>query len=91
MNTKITLHFEEVHVFLDADEESGYHIEETIEETTTEKVLWLVQYSANELARLMKRQFDKAIKEDRLRPNEGMRMLNEYEKGLKEYTYLDLS
>ena len=56
-----------------------------------EKVLGLVQYSANELARLMKRQLDKAIKEDRLRPNEGMRMLNEYEKGLKEYTYLDLS
>jgi arginine decarboxylase len=81
----------EAHVFLDEDEESGYYIEETIEGTTMEKVLGLVQYSANELARLMKRQFDKAIKEDRLRPNEGMRMLNEYEKGLKEYTYLDLS
>jgi len=50
----------------------------------------LVQYSGNELARLMKRQFDKAIKDDRLRPNEAMRLLNEYEKGLKEYTYLDL-
>jgi len=80
----------EAHVFLDEDEEAGYYIEETIEGTTMEKVLGLVQYSANELARLMKRQFDKAIKEDRLRPKEGMRLLNEYEKGLKEYTYLDL-
>jgi arginine decarboxylase len=79
----------EVHVFLDEDEESGYYIEETIEGTTMEKVLGLVQYSGNELARLMKRQFDKAIKDDRLRPNEAMRLLNEYEKGLKEYTYLD--
>jgi arginine decarboxylase len=80
----------EAHVFLDEDEESGYYIEETIEGTTMEKVLGLVQYSGNELARLMKRQFDKAIKDDRLRPNEAMRLLNEYEKGLKEYTYLDL-
>ena len=80
----------EAHVFLDDDEESGYYIEETIEGTTMEKVLGLVQYSGNELARLMKRQFDKAIKDDRLRPNEAMRLLNEYEKGLKEYTYLDL-
>jgi arginine decarboxylase len=80
----------EAHVFLDEDEDSGYYIEETIEGTTMEKVLGLVQYSGNELARLMKRQFDKAIKDDRLRPNEAMRLLNEYEKGLKEYTYLDL-
>ena len=81
----------EAHVFLDEDEESGYYIEETIEGTTMEKVLGLVQYSGNELARLMKRQFDKAIKEDRVLPNEGMRLLKEYEMGLKEYTYLDLS
>ena len=80
----------EAHVFLDEDEESGYYIEETIEGTTMEKVLGLVQYSGNELIRLMKRQFDKAIKEDRLRPNEGMRLFNEYNNGLKEYTYLDL-
>jgi len=80
----------EAHVFLDEDEDSGYYIEETIEGTTMEKVLGLVQYSGNELARLMKRQFDQAIKDDRLRPNEAMRLLNEYEKGLKEHTYLDL-
>jgi arginine decarboxylase len=80
----------EAHVFLDEDEESGYYIEETIEGTTMEKVLGLVQYSGNELARMMKRQFDRAIKADRLKPNEGMRLLNEYQQGLKEYTYLDL-
>jgi len=80
----------EAHVFLDDDEEAGYYIEETIEGTTMEKVLGLVQYSGNELARLMKRQFNKAIKNDLLKPNEAMRLLNEYEKGLREYTYLDL-
>ena len=80
----------EAHVFLDEDEESGYYIEETIEGTTMEKVLALVQYSENDLSRKMKRQFDQAIKEDRLRPNEGMRLLSDYTKGLKRYTYLDL-
>ncbi len=80
----------EAHVFLDEDEESGYYIEETIAGTTMEKVLSLVQYTDNDLTRKMKGQIDRAIKEDRLRPNEAMRLLNEYEKGLQGYTYLDL-
>ncbi len=80
----------EAHVFLDEDEESGYYIEEIIPGTTMEKVLALVQYTENDLARKMKSQFDRAIKEDRLRPNEAMRLLSEYEKGLQGYTYLDL-
>jgi len=80
----------EAHVFLDEDEESGYYLEETIAGTTMEKVLALVQYTENDLARKMKAQFDRAIKEDRLRPNEAMRLLNEYEKGLQGYTYLNL-
>jgi len=78
----------EAHVFLDEDEEAGYYIEETIEGTTMEKVLALVQYSESDLGRKMKAQFDLAIKEDRLRPNEAMRLLSDYEKGLKGYTYL---
>ncbi|MBW2466590.1 MAG: biosynthetic arginine decarboxylase [Deltaproteobacteria bacterium] len=80
----------EAHVFLDEDEESGYYIEETIEGTSMGRVLSMVQYDARELARRMKKQFDRAIKDDRLKPSEGMRLLNEYEQGLKEYTYLDL-
>lgn len=80
----------EAHVFLDEDEESGYYIEETIEGTTMEKVLALVQYEGNDLKRKMKSQIDSAIKEDRLRPNEAMRLLAEYERGLKGYTYLNL-
>ncbi|MFC1837573.1 biosynthetic arginine decarboxylase [Thermodesulfobacteriota bacterium] len=80
----------EAHVFLEEDEESGYYIEETIQGTTMGNVLGLVQYDAKELARRMKKQFDRAIKNDLLRPNEGMRLLKEYEKALKEYTYLDL-
>ncbi|MEW6219694.1 MAG: biosynthetic arginine decarboxylase [Thermodesulfobacteriota bacterium] len=80
----------EAHVFLDPDEDSGYYIEETIPGTTMHQVLKMVQYSGTELARAMKAQFDRAIKEDRLKPNEAMRLLAEYERGLKRYTYLEL-
>lgn len=80
----------EAHVFLDEDEEDGYYIEETIPGTTMEQVLGMVQYSDDDLTRNLKRQIDRAIREDRLRPNEAMRLLNEYNRGLKGYTYLKL-
>jgi arginine decarboxylase len=47
-----------------------------------------VQYDENELKRQMKAQFDAAIKADKLKPSDAMRLLDEYERGLKEYTYL---
>lgn len=80
----------EAHVFLDPDEESGWYIEEVIEGSTIGQVLSLTQYDSNELCRKMKLQVDAAIKEDRVKPSEGIRLLDEYEKGLKEYTYLNL-
>jgi len=52
-------------------------------------VLSLTQWDKNELIRLVKSQVDAAIKSDRLKPNEAMRLLNEYERGLRGYTYLD--
>ena len=78
----------EVHVFLDPDESVGYYIEEIIEGTTIGQALGAVQYDENELKRQMKTQIDEAIRSDRLRPSEGMRLLDDYERGLKEYTYL---
>ena len=81
----------EAHVFLDEDEESGYYIEETIEGSTIGEVLAMTQWDKNELIRLVKVQVDAAIKSDRLKPNEGMRLLANYEKGLKGYTYLSVN
>jgi arginine decarboxylase len=78
----------EVHVFLDPDEAAGYYVEEIIEGTTIVQALASVQYDENELKRQMKAQIDEAIKSDRMKPSEAMRLLDEYEKGLKEYTYL---
>jgi arginine decarboxylase len=78
----------EVHVFLEPDEPSGYYVEEVIEGDAIADTLTEVQYDVNELKRQMKAQVDAAIKSDRLKPSEAMRLLDEYELGLKDYTYL---
>jgi arginine decarboxylase len=78
----------EVHVFLDPDEPAGYYIEEIIEGNTIVQALTAVQYDEIELKRRMKAQIDEAIKSDRLKPSEGMRLLDDYERGLRDYTYL---
>ena len=78
----------EVHVFLEPDEPAGYYVEEIIEGNTIVQCLASVQYDENELKRQMKGQIDEAIKSDRMKPSEAMRLLDDYERGLKEYTYL---
>ena len=79
----------EVHVFVDPDEPTGYYIEEVIEGATIIQSLAAVQYDENELKRQMKAQMDEAIKSDKMKPSEAMRLLDDYERGLKEYTYLN--
>ncbi len=78
----------EVHVFLDDDEEQGYYLEETIAGNTITEVLHMTQYEAHDIVSKVKAQVDIAIKQDRLKPTEGMRLLADYERGLKDQTYL---
>ncbi|MCU0787310.1 MAG: biosynthetic arginine decarboxylase [Verrucomicrobia bacterium] len=80
----------EVHVFLDPDEPAGYYVEEVLEGSTIVQALTSVQYDENELKRRMKAQVDEAIKSDRMKPSEGMRLLADYERGLRDYTYLSV-
>ena len=81
----------EVHVFLDPDEECGWYIEEVIEGSTIGEVLAMTQWDKVELLRMLKSQVDAAIKSDRLKPNDGMKLLSDYERLLQEYTYLSLN
>ena len=80
----------EVHVFLEPDEPAGYYVEEVIEGSTIIQCLSSVQYDEKELQRQMKAQIDEAIKADRMKPSEGMKLLDDYERGLKGYTYLSI-
>ncbi|MCX8512768.1 MAG: hypothetical protein ORN83_13525, partial [Chthoniobacteraceae bacterium] len=79
----------EMHIYLDEDEDSGYYVEEILPGSTIGQVLTLTQWDVKELARQMKAQTDAAIKSDRLKPNEAMRLLDDYEKSLTLYTYLN--
>ena len=81
----------EVHVFLDEDEEDGWYIEEEIAGSPIGEVLAMTQWESSDLGRMMKQQIDAAIKGDRLKPNEAMRLLDGYEKSLRGYTYLNFS
>jgi arginine decarboxylase len=78
----------EVHVFLDDDEENGFYIEEEIPGQSIGEVLAMTQYDWHDLEKRMKSQIDAAIKQDRMKPTEGMRLLQDYERGLKDQTYL---
>lgn len=78
----------EVHVFLDPDEEAGFYIEEEIPGQPIGEVLAMTQWDWRDLEKRMKTQIDVAIKQDRLKPNEGMRLLQDFERGLKDQTYL---
>jgi arginine decarboxylase len=81
----------EAHLYLDDDEECGWYIEETIEGSTIASVLNMTQWDEAELNRKMKAQVDAAIRGDKLKPAEAIRMLNSYERALKGYTYLQLN
>ncbi|MFL6541173.1 MAG: biosynthetic arginine decarboxylase [Chthoniobacterales bacterium] len=80
----------EAHVFLDPDEELGWYIEEVIEGSTVGEVLAMTQWDKVELMRLVKMQVDAAIKSDRMKPNDAMKLLSDYERELQGYTYLSL-
>jgi len=82
---------DEAHVIVDPDEDSGWYIDETIEGDTIREVLEENEYSASEVVRSMKQQIEQAIKNDVVKPNEGMKLLAEFENGLKRYTYLSVS
>jgi len=79
----------EMHIYLDEDEDTGYYIEEVLPGSTIGQVLSLTQWDVNELGRRMKAQTDAAIKSNRLKPKEAMRLLEDYERSLQLYTYLN--
>ena len=79
---------DEVHVFLEDDEEDGFYIEDSIKGFTINDVLGFTQYDGHLLTRMMKKQVDRATKADRIKPREGTRMLGEYADMLRGSTYL---
>ncbi len=80
----------EVHVFLDDDEEDGFYIEEKIEGSTISEILAGMQYDQKDLVKRLKAQVDAAIRSNHLKPNDAMKLLADYKRGLSDQTYLNL-
>jgi arginine decarboxylase len=55
-----------------------HYVEEVLPAAPSGKS-FLTQWDTNEIARRMKSQVDAAIKSDRLKPSEAMRLLDDYE------------
>ncbi|MFO8028160.1 MAG: biosynthetic arginine decarboxylase, partial [Opitutales bacterium] len=78
----------EVHVFLEDDEEDGFYIEDSIKGFTVSDVLGFTQYDGHVLTRRMKKQIDRATRADKIKPREGTKMLDQYAEFLRGHTYL---
>ncbi|MBF0359937.1 MAG: biosynthetic arginine decarboxylase [Oligoflexia bacterium] len=78
----------EVHIYSDDDDPSDFYIEEVIKGNTSKDVLSILQYSPSALASSVKKILDKQIQRKKIRPREGVRLIDFYEKCLHEYTYL---
>ncbi len=78
----------ELHVFLEEDEENGFYIEETLQGSRIRDVVAGVQYQHTDLCRRVKQQIDAATKRDEVKPREGVRWLEFYEEMLETKTYL---
>lgn len=81
----------EAHVFLEEDEEDGFYIEETINGNLISEVLQAVQYSPQDLSQRMKKQINKAIRNDLVKPREGVRLTEFYDAQLTGKTYLNIN
>ncbi|MGE4232603.1 MAG: biosynthetic arginine decarboxylase [Bacteriovoracia bacterium] len=81
----------EVHVFEDAEEPSGYYIEEIIHGNTVSGILSTIQYTPSELSTKVKLAIDQQVKAGSLKPREGVDLHNFYEQVLNEYTYIEHS
>ncbi|MGB0452377.1 MAG: biosynthetic arginine decarboxylase [Bacteriovoracaceae bacterium] len=78
----------EVHVYCDDDDPDDFYIEEFIKGNTCKNVLKTMQYNADHLATILKKKFDKSIKQGKISPKEGVRLTDTYEEVLYDYTYL---
>ena len=79
----------EVHVFTDEEEPGGYYLEEIIHGQRVREVLTSIQYSEFELVRMIKSAVDAKVKAGKLKPREGVDLLNFYESVLEEYSYIE--
>ena len=80
----------EVHVYASADEPQNFWIEKLIQGITVRDMLAQVQYFPSDLNRRMSEIVKRKIEGGVVKPNEGMRILNQYTRVFDENTYCDI-
>jgi arginine decarboxylase len=78
----------EAHVYADTEEPGNFYIEKILSGATIEEQLAQVQYFPNDLERRMNELILQAVRAGRLRPKQGVLLLDEYRHAFQESTYL---
>ena len=78
----------EVHVFSDDEDPEDFYIETVIPGDIISDVLERVQYEPKEMLKRVKAVVDQRVKDQQLKPKEGVAMLDFLEATLRGYTYL---
>lgn len=76
-----------VHVSI--DEQGRYSIDEVVEGDSVREVLGYVQFDVEDLERAMRRDIERAVRDERMGVGEGQSLLKFYEQGMEGYTYLE--
>lgn len=67
---------------------SGYHIEHVVKGDTMKEVLSYVQYDSESLIESIRRQTEAALQQNKITLSEAQLLLQNYERSLSQYTYL---
>jgi arginine decarboxylase len=76
-------------VHVSVDEDGAINVDTVIKGDTVREVLAYVQYSADELLALMRKDVERAVRSGKISLNESKQLLHFYESGLEGYTYLE--
>jgi arginine decarboxylase len=68
---------------------TGYQIEHVVRGDTMQEVLGYVQYDAEDLVESIRRKTEQALQEQRISLQESQLLLQNYERSLSRYTYLE--
>lgn len=80
----------EVHIFVDDEDPEDFYIEEVIPGDRVADVLGRVQYHPAEMIKMVKKTLDDQVKSGRLKPKQGVTLVEFYEKLMNSYTYLTI-
>jgi arginine decarboxylase len=78
----------EVHVFCDDDDPEDFYIQEVIPGDTISSVLGENQFVPSELCKFLKTAVEEKVRDGKIKPRDGVQMVDFYERIMQGYTYL---